>query len=351
MTDKQPTFTVVVPLYNTERYIAETLDSVLAQTFTDFEVVVVDDASTDHGPQIVHAYMARDSRIAMVTQPNRGLAGARNSGIRAARGHYVAFLDADDVWLPEKLEQHLAHFEAEPEVGLSYAPSLFIDEWGELLGLAQKPQLTGIDAETLFCRNPVGNGSAPVLRRAALDDVMFEIEALEGRRQCWFDESFRQSEDVEMWSRLAATTAWRVERIAEPLTLYRVNNSGLSANIEKQLATWRRFRDKLATIAPQLVASAGSRSESYQFRYLARRAAMSGRGFTALQLSMRSVLIHPRILIEDPRRTFVTVAFSAAACIVPVEFMMSVIKGLSPDVSKGRHGAVGGRAVALAGRG
>ena len=351
MTGPNPTCTVVVPLYNTERYIAETLDSVLAQTFCDFEVVVVNDASSDHGPAIVEQYMARDSRIRMVTQANRGLAGARNTGIREARGTYIAFLDADDVWLPEKLERELAHLEACPDVGLSYAPSLFIDEWSERIGLAQHPQLTGSDAEHLVGRNPVGNGSAPVMRRAALDDVMFEIDAPEGRRQCWFDESFRQSEDIELWTRLAATTAWRVEGIAPPLTLYRVNNTGLSANIEKQLATWRRFRDKMATIAPQLVARAGARSESYQFRYLARRAAMSGQGFMSLRLSLRSIAIYPRILFEDPRRTLVTVAFAAAACIVPADFMMGIITGSLNGIARVKQSLTGGRAPAGAGQG
>lgn len=339
MTADKPTFTVVIPLYNTERYIAETLDSVLAQTFCDFEVVVVDDASTDRGPDIVESYVALDHRVRMVTQENRGLAGARNTGVREARGCYIAFLDADDLWLPEKLELHLAHLEAAPEVGLSFAPSLFIDEWGERLGLAQKPQLHDIDAEHLFCRNPVGNGSAPVMRREALDDLAFEIEAAEGARVCWFDESFRQSEDIECWTRLAATTRWRLDGIARPLTLYRVNNTGLSANIDKQLATWRRFRDKIALISPQLVARAGTRSESYQFRYLARRAAMSGQGLMALRLSLRSIAIHPRILLEDPRRTLVTVAFSAAACLVPADVMMGIIKGAIQAIWRVRHGA------------
>ena len=319
-----PAFTVVVPLYNAQAYIAQTLDSVLAQTFGDFEVVVVDDASTDSGPQIVAGFVARDPRVRMVTQENRGLAGARNTGIRLARGRYIALLDADDLWLPAKLALHFAHLEANPEIGLSYAPSLFIDEEGARLGIGQTPKLTDIDAEHIFCRNPVGNGSAGVLRRAALDDVMFHIEAAEGRRACWFDESFRQSEDVEMWTRLAATTDWKFAGIAEPLTLYRVNNGGLSANVDKQLATWRRFRDKLAGIAPDLVATAGRRSESYQLRYLARRAAMNGQGLLAVRLVARSLVLHPAILSEEPKRTLATAAFASLAVVAPPKLFASM---------------------------
>ena len=334
MVETAPAFTVVVPLYNAQAYIARTLDSVLAQSFRDFEVVVVDDASTDTGPAIVAGTIARDARVRMVRQENRGLAGARNTGIREARGRYIALLDADDLWLPAKLEQHFAQLEANPDVGLAYAPSLFIDEAGARMGLGQTPKLTDIDAAHIFCRNPIGNGSAAVLRRAALDDVMFEIAAPEGQRQCWFDESFRQSEDVEMWTRLAATTSWRVAGIAEPLTLYRVNNGGLSANIEKQLATWRRFRDKLAGIAPDLVASAGRRSEAYQMRYLARRAAMNGQGLLAVRLVARSLVLYPAIVREEPKRTLATVTFAGLALLAPPQLFEGVKRVVFQHLSR-----------------
>ena len=323
MAETRPAFTVVVPLYNAERFIAATLDSVQAQTFADYEVVVVDDASTDGGPAIVAGYMARDARVRMVRQENRGLAGARNSGIRNARGRYIALIDADDLWLPEKLALHFRHLEASPGVGLSFAPSLFIDERGAPLGLAQTPRLTGIDAAHVFCRNPVGNGSAAVLRRTALDDVAFTIDAPEGCRVCWFDESFRQSEDIELWTRLAATTAWRIEGIAPALTLYRVNDTGLSANVEKQLATWNRFRDKLASIAPALVASAGRRSKAYQLRYLARRAAMSGQGGLSLKLVLEALATYPAMLKEEPRRSVLTLAFATLAALLPARLFQA----------------------------
>ena len=317
MPDRTPTFTVVIPLYNTERYIAETLDSVLRQTYADFEVVVIDDASTDRGPEIVRDYMSRDRRVRMVTQDNRGLAGARNSGIRNARGRYIALLDADDLWMPEKLARHKAHLDANPQVAVSFAPSLLIDENGASLGLAQTPKLDGIDAEHVFCRNPVGNGSAAVLRRSALDDIAFNIETPGGPRTCWFDETFRQSEDIELWTRIVATTSWQFAGVETPLTLYRVNSGGLSADVEKQFASWRRFRDKLSRLAPELVAKAGSRAEAYQCRYLARRAAISGNGAVAVSLILAGLRNHPRMLIEEPTRTILSLGFSCLALAAP----------------------------------
>ena len=95
---------VIIPLYNKSQYIARTLDSVLAQTFQDYEVIVVNDGSTDDGPRIVRQY--RDPRLRLVSQENRGLSGARNRGIAESRTDWVAFLDADDEWMPEVSRAH-----------------------------------------------------------------------------------------------------------------------------------------------------------------------------------------------------------------------------------------------------
>ncbi|MFM9942904.1 MAG: glycosyltransferase family 2 protein [Hyphomicrobiaceae bacterium] len=334
MNDHVPAFTVVVPLYNTERYIAATLDSILAQTFADFEIVVVNDASTDRGPTIVDSYIARDARIRMVTQDNRGLAGARNSGIRQARGSYIALLDADDLWTPDKLALHKAHLDVNLDIGVSFAPSLFIDENGASLGIAQTPKLDDIDAEHVFCRNPVGNGSAAVLRRAAVDDIAFTIEVDGSSRTCWFDETFRQSEDIELWTRIIATTSWRFGGIPQTLTHYRVNSGGLSADVDKQFASWRRFRDKLAGIAPDLVAKAGRRAEAYQCRYLARRAAISGAGATALSLMATGLRHHPHMLVEEPTRTILTFGFSCLALITPASLFGAIKDAVFKSTAK-----------------
>ena len=317
MLDKDPTFSVVVPLYNTERYIAEALDSIEAQTFGNFEVIVINDASTDNGPAIVQRYIARDNRFRMITQENRGLAGARNSGIRAARGRYVALLDADDIWLPEKLQLHFDHLECNSDIGISYAPSIFIDDYSQRMRAMQSPQLDNITPEHMFCRNPVGNGSAPILRRAMLDEVCFYIDAPEGRRSCWFDENFRQSEDIEMWTRCLATTSWKCAGVEQPLTLYRLNTNGLSANVEKQFESWLNFRNKIAGIAPELVTNVGRTSEAFQLRYLARRAAISGDGSTALKLLVRGVRCNPIILVREAHKTIATFAVAGLAVAIP----------------------------------
>lgn len=340
MCETKPKVSVVVPLYNTQRYIAQTLQSIAAQSFTGYEVVVVNDASTDAGPAIVQAAMEKDSRIRMVTQENRGLAGARNTGIRNARGTYIALLDADDLWHADKLALHVAHLDANPDVGVSFSASRFIDDDGNDMGFGQRPQLTGITAEDIFCRNPVGNGSAPVIRRSALDGIEFAIDAPEGVRSCWFDESFRQSEDIECWSRMASLTNWRFEGLAPELTYYRVSTGGLSANVERQFETWCRMRDKIDTINPVLVARCGKRSEAYQHRYLARRLAVGGNCRKALATALAALRLYPRILLEEPKRTVATLGFAAALTMLPQSARQTALRRLA-----GGHGTLAQPAV------
>jgi glycosyltransferase involved in cell wall biosynthesis len=311
-----PSVSVVIPLYQTERYIAETLASVLAQTYTNFEVVVVDDGSHDRGPEIARA--TGDARVRVVTQLNRGLAGARNTGIRESRAPFIALLDADDLWAPTKLERHVAHLSANPHVGISFSNSALIDEVGRDVGLIQAPAGRVIDAEEIICSNPVGNGSSPVIRRAVFDEIAFHDPRFD--RVCWFDESFRQSEDVECWTRMATQTAWEFAGVAEPLTRYRLVASGLSANVEKQLGTWLTFRAKLKSYAPALEGRAGDRAEAYQRRYLARRAVRSGEGRVALRMITKAFALHPRIITEEPLRTAVTACASLASALLPRSF-------------------------------
>lgn len=304
---------VVIPLYQTEAYIGAALASVLAQTFRDFEVIVIDDGSRDRGPDIARS--TGDPRVRVIGQENRGLAGARNTGIRHATGELIALLDADDLWAPEKLARHVAHFADDPALDVSFSASRLIDGAGNDIGLVQSPMSGDPGIADFFCRNPVGNGSAPVLRRAALDRIAFQDEKL-GRR-CWFDESFRQSEDVECWMRLKAQARCRFSYIAEPLTLYRVNNGGLSANIDAQLATWRRFREKVQTYAPDIVRDHGARAEAYQLRYLARRAIRSSDRASGLRLMLQSLWRCPGLLTEEPSRTSSTLAAALAKLCLP----------------------------------
>ncbi len=298
-----PIASLIVPSYNVSATLAETIQSLLLQTFTDFELIVVDDGSTDTTPQVVDTFT--DPRIRYIRQSNRGLSGARNTGIHHARGTYVAFCDADDLWLPEKLELHIAHLEANPDVGISFSGSQMIDEHGKALGISQSPNLRNITAADIYKRNPIGNGSAAVIRREALDGMVFRPMG-ETERDWWFDETFRQSDDIEAWTRFALTQDWRVEGIEGGLTLYRIHSGGLSANVEKQYATWKRMTERMRAISPDFIALHGAVAEAYQVRYLARRAVTAGAGDLAFKLAWRTLSLSLTPLVEEPLKTITT---------------------------------------------
>ncbi len=300
-----PMISVVMPIYNVEAFVGAAVQSVLDQTFKGFELICVDDGGSDRSIDIVREY--DDPRIRIVHQANRGLAGARNSGIAHARGEFVALLDSDDVWHPDKLMLHFIHLRANPHVGVSYAGSRLIDAKGEPLSVSMQPKIGEVTARDIICRNPVGNGSAAVLRKSELDKAAFMHPTTVGRK-CWFDEEFRQSEDIEMWARLAVKHEVSFAGIPGLLTDYRILAGALSANVVKQYLSWTKMLRKLRGYAPEFVIAHGNTARAYQLRYLARRAVQLGNAKLAKDLLGKAVGLEPAILIEEPRKTTTTAA-------------------------------------------
>ncbi len=261
------TVSVVIPLYNGERYIAETLQSVLAQTFTDFEVLIIDDGSTDQSISICKSF--NDDRIRYVHQTNRGLSGARNTGIHSAKGEYIAFIDADDLWSPKKLEMHLEHFRFLPKMGLSYSYSALIDESGRAYGAFLLSGRSPTTASHCFVRNPIGNGSNAVIRASVLKGSNWSSSE-ENTDLLVFDEELRQAEDFELWVRIAAAGNWELHCIPTPLTLYRINSSGLSSDVQVQRNYHFLALKKIKEYAPDLIAKYGNKNLSTHYWYLAR---------------------------------------------------------------------------------
>jgi glycosyltransferase involved in cell wall biosynthesis len=245
-----------------------------------------------------------DYRIRVIHQKNRGLAGARNTGIRVSEGEYIAFLDSDDLWEKTKLEKHVQLLNKHSEVGLSYNNSLFIDNQSKSIGLFQSSNFENVEAKDVLLRNPVGNGSVPVIRKVVLEEIKF-IKT-DGSIN-YFDESLRQSEDIECWVRIITTTKWKFKGISEALTQYRVNNQGLSANVQKQYESWKVAQSKIKIYAPDIIKKYGRLAEAYQYRYLARRAIRSRDISTALPLLIKSLLCAPSIIFHEPLRTMSTI--------------------------------------------
>ena len=306
---------VIIPVYNVEQYIAATIQSVLKQTYEHFELLLINDGSGDRSLEICQQF--KDSRIKIITQPNRGAAGARNTGIRLAQGKYIAFLDSDDLWHPSKIAQHIEHLSNSPQVGISYSSSAFIDQAGNLLGIYQIPKLKNVTAWEILCRNPIGNGSAAVIRREVFEEIKFQDNLDGSWEDFYFDESLSPSEDVELWFRMANQTEWQVEGISEALTLYRIYAGGTSANLLKKQESWEKMIDKARTYASNLKARWEKPVQAYHLRYLARRAVTLGDGTVAVQLAHRAIATYWRMWFEEPRRTGLTLAAAYSLTILP----------------------------------
>lgn len=321
---------VVIPVYNVERYIEEALDSVLTQTFTNLEVIVVDDQSPDNAIALVEKY--HDPRIRIIRQKNRGLAGARNTGIRVATGKYIAFLDSDDYWQSNKLQVHVELMQNSPNCGVSFCSSLFVDENSQSLNRLQSPKKQkGFQASDIFCRNPIGNGSVPVILKSVLEKIAFQSDdkVSDGQPyQQYFDESMRQSEDVDCWTRIAILTATEFKYINQPLTNYRLNNEGLSADVDKQFTTWLRLLDKLKSYAPDFAEQYGSTAKAFQYRYLARRCVFQGQAGSGLKLMWHAYRTNTLALMQEPRKTIETTVASLALAVLPSSLQIKLLAKL-----------------------
>jgi len=309
---------VIIPVYGVDKYIANTVRSVLEQTYKNFELLIIDDQSPDLSIKICQQFT--DPRIKIIHQENRGLAGARNTGIRHAKGDYLAFLDGDDLWLPEKLEKHFEHLESSPKIGVSFSRSACINEAGDFLGTYLMSKLHEITPLSLLCDNPIGNGSAAVIRREVFEAIKFEDNLYGKVEDFYFDENFRQAEDIDCWLRIAIQTNWQIEGIPEPLTLYRVNSGGLSANLFKQLEYLERVIEKTRSYAPEVIAQCEGQAKAYQLRYLARSAIRRQAGGMAVKLIHRALAAHWRIVFEEPRRTLLTLAAAYLLWVLPQPF-------------------------------
>ena len=310
---RHPTVSVIMPVYNTEAYVCSAVNSVLAQSFRDFELIIVDDAGSDRSIEFCRAFS--DPRIRIISQENRGLAGARNTGIRNARGAFVALLDSDDLWEPEKLAHHVTHLRNHVGLGVSYAASRMMDDDGNLLRILQRPKLHDITAQDIFLRNPVGNGSAPVIRREVFSDIAFRNP--QRNELDYFDESFRQSEDIECWMRIALTTHWRFEGLRGAYTRYRINAGGLSANVVRQFETWLRVRNKVRAIAPDFARQWEARAEAYQLRYLARRCVRMGDGAMSMSLMRDALKRDGSIAWREPVKSLTTLLAASILRLAP----------------------------------
>ncbi len=211
--------TILMPVYNGEKYIKEAIDSILNQTYKNFEFLIINDGSTDDSAEIVKSY--KDSRIRLlVNEHNLGLTSTLNIGLREAKGEYIARMDVDDISLPDRLKQQAAFLDAHPDVGIVGTSFIRINKDSTFFDV---PVVLRYDDDLqmqLLYENPFVHGS-----------IMFKKSLLIKLREPYYRSGFEGAEDYDLWSRLAEIT--KVRNMSEILYKYRINPGGITATRKK----------------------------------------------------------------------------------------------------------------------
>ncbi|BDA72727.1 probable glycosyl transferase [Rivularia sp. IAM M-261] len=225
---------VIIPAYNAMRYLPQTLDSVLQQTFTDYEVIIVNDGSSDSIME--WAPQSKDSRIRLITQSNQGVSAARNTGFVNSQGEYIAFLDADDLWVPEYLEKQVEYLDKYVNVGVVYTWTKLIDELGNSINRIFASHASGMIWKELLTKDVISTGSSAMVRRQCIENVGA------------FDAQLAYAEDLDFWLRI--TQQYEFGVIKEPLVYYRQHPYNVTKNRKKMMHGLQTVYERAFATAP-----------------------------------------------------------------------------------------------------
>jgi glycosyltransferase involved in cell wall biosynthesis len=285
-----PLVSVIIPAFNAERFIARTLDSVSAQTHHELEVIVVDDGSHDNTAEVTRAKAAADPRIRLVQQGNFGVAAARNRGFRESKGSFIAPLDSDDLWHPEKLERQLRRLQERSSAGLAYCWSVIINEDDRLIARPASPaRFEGDVFAALIAHNFIGNASSVLIRREYLEQVG------------GFDETLRTAgaEGCEDY-KLCLDVAERCDVALVPhfLVGYRRYKGSMSWNHQIMLRSHRLAIASVRSRRPELPGRIFRWSRARTEFYFGLRAFASGRLVVGLSLCLQGLARDPLLIFS-----------------------------------------------------
>lgn len=270
-----PRVSVNICCYNSERFLEETLQSVFSQTYTDWELVIVDDGSTDATGEIIGRHVAEGRQIVHLAQVNAGLSASRNRALRQSSGEFVAFLDHDDLWEPQKLERQIPLFDRRASVGVVYSDCLNFGEDGvSYRHFERYPPTSGMAFGSLL-RNYFLNLQTVVVRRAAIDQLPE-----------WFDEELELAEEADLFLRIAHT--WELDYVDEPLARWRLHAASLSQRRRERFpAELERVVEKQEALDPAFMHEYAEDARAFRDQIVRLRARIAwdrGRYLEALRL-------------------------------------------------------------------
>lgn len=291
MINNAPLISVIIPVYNGQKTIRETILSVLNQTYKNLELIVINDGSLDLTLNVV--YSIQDSRLKVFSYAKSGVSISRNRGIEKASGQFISFLDADDIWTPEKLEKQLKALQANPQASVAYSWVDYIDENGEFFRHGNHISINGNAYEKMLIQNVLENGSNPLIRRQALINV--------GN----FDPSLKFAEDWDMWLRLAS--CYDFVTVPHAHVLYRMSFSSVSTNVLEMEKACLQFIEKSFNNAPTSLQYLKRKSLTNLYHYLTFKSLESPSGQKNAIIAMRffkNVIWHDLSVIIDWKKIF-----------------------------------------------
>ncbi len=282
-----PIISIIVPAYNAQKTIFKTIESVRQQTHTDWELIIINDGSTDDTSQI--AKSIEDSRIRVFDYPNGGVAMARNRGIEQATGDYIAFLDADDTWTFDKLELQLKALQQNPQAGVAYSWTYFLYEATGVCSPSEPVYHQGNVYTELLSNNFLCSGSNPLIRSEAINCIGF------------FDPSFPHCADWDYYLRLA--TKYEFVVVPQHQIYYLQSANSMTSKIgaiEKQLAA---MLDKTYQTVPSQLQHLRKRSQVWIYQYCTQQYLEYGKDsqsiIRAFSYLWRAFLLHPPMCFQS----------------------------------------------------
>jgi len=297
-----PYFSVVLPVYNAAPHLAATIRSILNQSDGEFELIIIDDGSTDESLSIMLPFADQDNRIKLISQNNQGVSSARNLGIEMAKGQMVAFIDSDDLWRSEKLAIHRAfHIQNEHLAG-SFAKIAFIDN-DATDGYQARTYSTvepgPISVDKVIAENPTCTTSNLVVAKRTIDQIGGFLAGMS------------YAEDQEWLARIVSN-GHVVEGLDHYLVDYRMNPNGLSVDLAEMYAGWRKLADIYQN------ESSIETAEAIFCRYLSRRALRAGApAQVAMAYAIQGVRSDPSAFLKDTRRGWPTLMAAFVALLIP----------------------------------
>lgn len=278
-----PKVSVVIPAYNAMAYLPETLNSVFKQTFQDFEIIIINDGSSDNIVDWVNGLT--DTRIKLISQKNSGPSEARNTGIKHSQGEYIAFLDADDIWEVTKLEKQVLCLDINSEVGLVDTWISAIDTHGKTLWFSGNSYPTGNVWRKLIEQNILVSGSTAMIRCSCFDKAGS------------FDPQFKGGEDWDMWTRISISHSFSV--IEESLVRYRQHPSSATKNFNLMEHDFIRVIEKIYQIVPSNLQWVKRKAYGIAYRSTAGQAYSIGQYQYAASRFIKCILYHPQLILAE----------------------------------------------------